>query len=223
MGCLLSFMMLKRKIYIAYMIRIAPYIVWGLAFWLTSWYEYSILWVLLLIFLKDLLVSLSRDTEKEYQVLDHRKLSQAYKGKEISDMYYLSVINRAYFFPVLLTVYLIYVLIQQTMIRDLHLSIWYMAISENVLLGITVVSGIFLGYKQESDKMYKVAKKHSIYPYMYMWLVVLMSLVSYHIIFQQTTELGKVGMIVAILSWALVATVGVLLLEEEDEEEEPGV
>ena len=148
-------------------------------------------------------------------LIDFKKLNKEYASKDISTMYFFALLNRMYFFPWILTLYLIYLLIQQTQLRWRNLERRFLMLNEQVLLLLTILSGLFLVYKQEKDRIYQVEQHSSLLAIWYIWLSIFLWLITIIIINKQVSSLESVWRIIALLSWILVFLVGVLLMEED--------
>lgn len=143
-------------------------------------------------------------------------LQKLFQQKKISIRYYLAIINRIYLFPILLTVYLIYLLIDQTQLRDLHLSVRFLVADEMVLLILTIVSGSGLVYQEEKDKKFETTRMSMEASYGYYILSVILWLLSTYIIYQQVQDLNTIGSVISVIAGVLVFLVGVLLMEDEE-------
>jgi len=145
-------------------------------------------------------------------------LQKLFQEKKISIRYYLAIINRIYLFPILLTVYLIYLLIDQTQLRDLHLSVWFLVADETVLLILTILSWVMLVYQEEKDKKFETTRMSMEASFGYYGLSIILWLLSTYIIYQQVQDLDTIWSVISVIAGVLVFLVGVLLMEEDGEE-----
>lgn len=123
--------------------------------------------------------------------------------------------NQQYFFPILITLYLILLLIEQTSLRNLQASDIYLAVNQNFILFLVIISGI--GTSREDEKIkekYTMTTKSVWLFYLYIALCIFLSGLAIYIIYNQTIELGIIWIIISILSGILVGLVGIMLLEE---------
>ena len=147
---------------------------------------------------------------------DIAKINTLYTQKKVTTAYFLSLINRIYFFPCILTIYLVYLLIQQTQLRDLHQTNRYLITNETVLL--TILSGVFLVYKQEEDQKYETFVESRTSKLLYYALSIFLGGLTLFIISWQVSSLWTIGSVISLISWVLVFLVGVLLMEDDEEE-----
>ena len=191
-------------------------IIWGLFSWKPNWESRLILATVCLI-IKDLTLYIIEFSPVAISRIDLPKLHWLYQDQKISIRYYVIFLNRVYFFPLILTLYLVYLLITQTQLWDLHLSVRYLMVHENFLLFLTILSGVLLVVKEEKDEQFISTKKSLPAAYGYYLLSVWLWLLSTYLIYQQVNDLWNIGSIIAIIAGVLVFLVGVLLMEEEED------
>jgi len=205
-----------------YITKILPSLVWylvwaGVFWWMWSRQARRLLLILVALVIKDITQYAIQLTPMTTTSYDLTKIKQWYMNQKISSRYYLAFVNRIYFFPFILTVYLIYLLIQQTQLRDLHLSVRYLLLDETVLLVITIVSGLWLVYQDDQDTKYKKTTTSLTASYMYYYFSALLGLLSTYIIYLQVSDLWAIGATISVIAGVLVFLVGVLLLEDDDQ------
>jgi hypothetical protein len=83
-----------------------------------------------------------------------KKLEKARQEGKISLFYNILFVNRIYLFPVLLTIYLSYLLVLQTGLFGWDYSILFLTLDEQLLLVLTIVSGIGMVIQEEKDTDY---------------------------------------------------------------------
>ena len=183
-----------------------------------SWTS-ALLWVTFFLIVKDVsLYAIDLTWWIPVSRTDLWLVNDLYTQKKLSTAYFLSLINRIYVFPVVLTAYLVYLLIQQTQLRDFHLSKRYLLVNEQILLLLTILSGVFLVYKQEEDKKYEIKSISRTSKIGYYLLSIGLWGLTLYIIADQVQDLGGIGEVISLISGVLVFLVGVLLMEEEGEE-----
>jgi len=197
------------------------YLIWVIIFWLLgfadSQHTRRLLLILVALLIKDITQYAIQLTPMTTTSYDLTQIKQWYMDQKISIRYYLAFVNRIYFFPFILTVYLIYLLIQQTQLRDLHLSVRYLLLDETVLLVITIVSGLWLVYQDDQDTKYKKTTTSLTASYMYYYFSALLGLLSTYIIYLQVSDIWAIGATISVIAGVLVFLVGVLLLEDDKE------
>ena len=147
--------------------------------------------------------------------IDISKIKKDLKTKTVSQASIIALINRRWIFPVILTIYLVYLLIQQTQIRELHLSSIYLIFPEQLLLFFTIVSGLFLVYHDEIDQLYEIETRSLYLAYAYRWLSAILWLLSTYIIYQQVEQLWTIWVVISLIAGILIFLVGVMLMEDD--------
>ncbi len=204
-----------------YMISIWWYAIVGLLFLLMPSWTSILLWIMFFLIVKDVSVyAIDLTWWIPIARMDLWTVNDLYTSKKLSTAYFLALINRIYLFPVILTIYLVYLLIQQTQLRDLHLSNRYLLTNEQVLLLLTILSGVFLVYQQEEDKKYEIKSISRTSKVLYYALSIVLWWLTLYIISSQVKDLGGIGKVISLISWVLVFLVGVLLMEEDEEGKE---
>lgn len=129
----------------------------------------------------------------------------------------LLLYNQHFIFPICISLYLMLLLIEQTQLRNLHINSLYLAINQNFILLLVVVSGIITSQEDEVlQKTYTMTTKSVWLFYLYIVLCLFLSGLAIYIIYNQTIELGIIWLIISILSGILVGLVGIMLLYEEN-------
>ncbi|MEI6775119.1 MAG: hypothetical protein WCL18_10540 [bacterium] len=110
-------------------------------------FQYVALWLILALValvIKDVLlyfVVLKPTAKIMYSGIGNWKLGNGKRESGIwGRIYYYLLVNRVYVFPAVLVLYLIFLLIKQTHLWNLHNNIFYQIINENVLLAMVIVS-----------------------------------------------------------------------------------
>ncbi len=199
------------------------YMVWGGVFWWLGWADGRHTWWMLLILVALIIKDITQYAVQLDPIIitryDLSRIQSWFATKQISARYYIAFLNRIYFFPFVLTVYLIYLLIQQTQLRDRHLSIWYLLLDETFLLVLTILSWLWLVYQDDQDDTYKTSSHSLVAAYMYYYLSAGLGILSTYIIYQQVQDLDTIWSLISVIAWVLVFLVWVLLIQEEEEEE----
>lgn len=144
-------------------------------------------------------------------------IEQDIKENKLHKIYYYLIINRSYIFPILLVVYLIYLLIKQTQIRNLHHTLFFVLLRENLLLILVLISGITTIFKENKDKIYQkeiLSKKSS---YISLWLSVILSILGWYIIYIQTINIWAISIAISSIAWVLIFLIWVLIIEEDND------
>lgn len=186
----------------------------GLFLWKPIWGSWLIL-IFVWLVIKDITLYIIQFKPIRMRSFDLSKLHSQYQQKQITIRYYITFLNRVYIFPLILTLYLVYLLISQTHIWDLQLSIRYLMIQENFLLLLTILSWLFLIVKENKDHEYIYDKESIVAAYWYYMVSVTLGLLSTYLIHQQVHDLEVIWTIIAIIAWILVFLVGVILVEDE--------
>lgn len=197
-------------------------IVWTLLFW-SFMYWWSLPWIFLWILAPSFLVA------KDFFVfgngwvvwavphvmIDWKQIDSDVGAKKIPWRYPVVLLVRKYCFPLFLMLYLVYVLIDTTKIRNLHVSTFFMVMNESFLLFMTMVSWIVMLFWEQYDKQYILKEKSKKLWVLYIILIYFLSALGWYIVLQQVIELWVVGMMIGNIVVLLLFFVGLLLLEEE--------
>ncbi len=152
--------------------------------------------------------------------LDHTKISGDLSSWTLAWRQGLAILNKHYLFPLLITLYLVILLVQQTQLRNLHLTSRYLALNPNFILFLVIASGLGTVYENPILDSYNIKQESLFSYYGYVTLAVGLSLLGTYIIHKQVVELGIIWMLIAVLAGVLIFLVGMMLLEEEEEEED---
>ncbi len=191
-------------------------IVWGLFMWKPE-REFRLVLIMVWLIIKDITQYAVQFKPIPIRKFDLSWLNSLYQQKQVSLRYYLVFLNRVYFFPLILTLYLMYLLISQTQIWDLHLSLRYLMVQENFVLFLTIVSWLFLVVKEDKDKEFIRTETSIVAAYGYYIVSVVLGILSTYIIYEQVQNLWSIWTIIAIMAWVLVFLVWVLLMEEDED------
>lgn len=174
---------------------------------------YLCLWLVLL-FIKDILKYFIDKFSFKTTKNNLSKLFFDFTNSKINNIYLFLYLNRNYLFPFILIVYMIFLLVKQTHIFGLDKYKLFL-FNENILLGVTIFSGILTIFKDDKDKNYILeVKKNS---YLYILLTILLSLLWTYIILEQTIKLWNLSYIISIISWILIFLVWISILEDDEE------
>jgi hypothetical protein len=155
----------------------------------------------------------------EFKTSNRSHLQHDITNSTIKRWQWLAFINKQILFPSLITLYLILLLIGQTTLRNLQISSIYLAIDQNFLLFLVIISGLGTVYENETLFDHYVSKQSSLlYHWLYIALVAGLSLLGTYIIGAQVNELGIIWSIIATLAGILIFLVGIMLLEEDNEQ-----
>jgi len=199
-------------------ISVLSYLIVWVLFRLVPWWWVWLLLMLVFLVIKDISLYAIEFRPLTRTLIDWKKIQKQYTQNNISSRYYLALLNRTYFFPIILSVYLWYLLIQQTHLRDLDLSIRYLGINETALLLLTILSWIFLVYQEEKDTSFQNTTTSLTATYVYYLLSVVLWWLSAYIIYKQVHDLWTIWDTISVISWVLVFLVWILLMEEEPKE-----
>ena len=182
------------------------YIIGALIFW-WSWnwdigLPYIELWLLLpaLLIIKDIYVYTIQIRPIEHRHILRDKVDKDREEKTISVWYPITLANRVYVFPVIITVYLIYVIIQQTGLRQLDYSIWFLAWNEDILLLFVMASGVATLFGEERDLKYARRYRSMYTSRMYVLLSMILWILWGYIVLQEALALGVLWVVVANLA-----------------------
>ena len=175
-------------------------------------------WVLLpgILLCKDILLFFGEIPAIKESVLDWGRVEKQFQKWKLPRWYKLALVNRRYLFPTFLTLYMLYLLVKQTHIRDLYLSIWFLALDEQLLLFLTVISGIATIFGEQYDQQFEQTKISQTKAYGYIALSFVLSVLWGYIVLQQVLKLGVLGIIIANIVIVLIFLVGMSLLDEEE-------
>lgn len=126
-----------------------------------------------------------------------------------------SILNRVGIFPIVLTLYLLYLVLDQTQFMNLHLHPVFLALDEQFLVIVVLISWIWLITYEAAEKEYQYKWDSWSQMYQMVWLSMVLSLVAGFIIAQQVNELWWIGIIIANTAMVLVFLVGIMLMNEK--------
>lgn len=168
--------------------------------------------VLVILVIKDTLLYMVDIQATKTTKYDMSKLKTDKKNR----LYYYLLQNRVYIFPVILSIYLLYLLIKQTHLWNLHNNIFYQILNENILLWAVIISGILTVWKEEKDKHYQIIQQSFTQTYKHIWLSLLLSLLWVYIIYIQVASLWWISYIISGIAGILIFLIGILIIEEDD-------
>lgn len=190
----------------------------------TKWRSLPVLdvfwWILLpgILVIKDifLFVQGGRIEAVEIEQVERTAISKATDRGRLPQWYVLTLVVRKYLFPLFLTAYLVYLLVEQTQIWELHTSLLFLWTSKTFLLVMTIVLWVVMLFGEKNDTQYTHKKDSILLWWGYVLMTICLSGIGWYIVLQQVLELKIVGMVIANIVIVLLYLVGVLLLEEED-------
>lgn len=197
-----------------------PYISIGIWFWISFFYndfsQYKNIFFLglLLIVLKDLFLHFVELKPIKIKTIDKESLKKDW----LSFWEETIIWNRKRFFPIILVVYIIQLLVKQTHLWWLHDEMIFRVFSDNFLLILVVISGIWTIFKEDLEKKYEVEEKSMDYSVFWIILTFCLSIIWAYIILNQTARLGNLSFVISFISGVLIFLVWVLVLEDEEEE-----
>ena len=134
---------------------------------------------------------------------------------KISLLYNVLLINRIYLFPVILTIYLSYLIILQTWLFAWDFSVVFLALDEQLLLVLTIISGIGMVMQEDKDAIYIEEKKSIWAVYRFMVFAVILGVLWWYIVLQQVLSLWWMWVVIANIAGILIFLVGVLLMSDD--------
>jgi len=208
---------ISRKLLRSILLRIiCGGVLWSSWYWDISlpWIEW---WLLLPLYLLMREVLCRMDLPGSIPTREvHRELvEQDKRAWTISLVYHMLLINRMYIFPVLLTIYLTYLVIAQTGIFWLDYSILFLALEEQLLLILTIISWIAMVIQEDKDDRYIGMSMSRSGLYMYIVLGMVLGVLWWYIVLQQTLSLWWLGIVIANIAGLLIFFVWLLLVDEE--------
>ena len=185
-----------------FIMRIATWTFWQIGIWLIM--------ALLALIIKDILLYTVHLQPMKTITHDTDKARQEPKNK----LHYYLLANRVYIFPLVLVIYLIYLLIKQTHVWNLHNNIFYQIIDENVFLALVIISWILTVFQEEADKKYQHIETSLWSTYKYIALTIVLSLLWTYIIYTQTIQIGWIGYLISGIAGLLIFLIGVMVIED---------
>jgi len=133
----------------------------------------------------------------------------------VPQWYAVTIIARKYLFPIFLTLYLLYLLVEQTQVWELHTSLLFLATSKSFLMLATIIIGVVMMFWEKYDKNYERPHRSIEMWWVYFVMTSFLSIVWWYIVLKQLIELNMMGMVMANLVIVLLYLVWVLLFEGE--------
>jgi hypothetical protein len=174
---------------------------------------FRLILVLVLLVIKDVLLYMVDCKATSKETYDRDSIKHDKKNR----MYYYVLKNRVYVFPVVLSIYLIYLLIKQTHLWNLHNNIFYEIINENFLLVLVILSGILTIFKEDKDTHYKRVTQSMTQTYTHIWLSIFLSLLGTYILYGQVMQLWWISYIISGIVGILIFLIGILIIEDEED------
>lgn len=211
---------MKKKIIISIILYI---IVWVLLYW-SATYWWNLPWVYRWILAPSILIAKDffvfwNNAEIESITISHidwDSISNDISFKKLPRWYPIVLLVRTYCFPFFLVVYLLYLLINQTQIRNLHISTAFLVLNKNFLLFMTIITWVIMIFWEKYDDTYMIKRNSLAFGWVYFLVISLLSIIWGYIVLQQILELGIIWMVIANVVVLLLFFVGLLLMEETE-------
>lgn len=174
-----------------------------------SWFIICLVWIVLLP---------SRASREKYTVtvVDFDRLQEAVEKKTLSVWDGVSIIVKMRVFPVFLITYLLFLLIAQTHIFNLHYNSFFLSTEASWLLWMTIASWIVsVLYNDQTMQNRTVQYSSHLLWWVYSIVCGLFWILGSYILFIQINEMTSYAYIVATIWWIACIVFGLLLVEEQ--------
>lgn len=161
---------------------------------------------------------MDRPTPAPRRQLDTTLLQQDLREGKIKRYQALHIWNHIQWFPTILIIYLSHLVIQQSGLMWWDVTIWFQLIDGNILMLLLIISGIATARDSDLADIY-IRRSSSIYMrYAYIWLCLILALLTYHILQTQLSspDAPWIYTAISICAWWLIWLVWLVIWDEEE-------
>lgn len=175
-----------------------------------SWFVIFVVWIALLP---------SRATRAKYTVTSLRinHLQEAVENKTLSVWEWISIVSKIWVFPFFFMTYVLFLLIEQTHIFNLHYHYLFLSIDASWLLWMTIVSWVVsVLYNEQTMHNRTIQYASPLLWRLYCILSGLLWILWSYILYSQIINLTTYAYIIATIAWIIILLIGFLWVEDQD-------